>query len=132
MARHFKNNFSDVLITPQDSSFGPQGLSLDVRLPWYRSLPLSVVMPSELLVDDQTLSLDGATVEHEGQRYTLAELPEQVGAWWFIQDSVTLHVPTATPLPAGTHEVSLTLHLFPPYIPMLTWVTRGTVQLQAA
>lgn len=132
MARFFKNNFSDVLITPQDSRITPEGLALDVRLPWYRSLPLSVVMPSELLLDDQPVSLEGATVEHEGRRYTLAELPEQINAWWFIQDSVVLHVPLAKPLAAGAHRVVLTLHLFPPYIPMLTWVTRGDAVLQAA
>ena len=132
MARFFKNNFSDVLITPQDSRLTAEGLALDVRLPWYRSLPLSVVMPSELLVDGQAVSLDGATVEHEGRRYPLAELPEQTGAWWFVQDSVTLHVPLAAAPAAGEHTVVLTLHLFPPYIPMLTWVTRGDAVLNAA
>lgn len=132
MARHFKNNFSDVLITPQDSRIGPEGLELDVRLPWYRSLPLSVVMPSELLVDGRSVPLDGAFVEHEGKRYTLAELPEQVSAWWFVQDSVRLVVPMPVRPAAGPHEVVLTLHLFPPYIPMLTWVTRGSAQLLAA
>ncbi len=132
MARFFKNNFSDVLVTPQDSRVTPEGLELDVRLPWYRSLPLSVVMPSELLVDGRAVPLDGFVVEHEGRVYTAAELPEQVNAWWFVQDSVKLRVPLATPLPAGPHEVTLTLHLFPPYIPMLTWVTRGSAVLRAA
>ena len=132
MARHFKNNFSDFLITPADSRVEADALLLDVRLPWYRSLPLSVVMPSALLVDEQPLPLDGATVAHDGKQYTLAELPEQVAAWWFVQDSVQLRVPLQAPLPAGAHQVALTLHLFPPYIPMLTWVTRGTATLQAA
>lgn len=132
MARFFKNNFSDFLITPQDSRITPQGLALDIRLPWYRSMPLSVVMPSTLEVDGRPVSLEGAAIEHEGRRYTLAELPDQVNAWWFIQDSVTLHVPLAEPLPAGPHEAVLTLHLYPPYIPMLTWVTRGSAVLQAA
>lgn len=136
MARFFKNNFSDVLVTPQASRITPQGLSLDLRLPWYRSLPLSVVMPTELLLDGQRLPLEGSTVEHEGRHHTLAELPEQVQAWWFVQDSVTLHVPLAPALrqaaAAGTHEVTLTLNLYPPYIPMLTWVTRGSAVLQAA
>jgi hypothetical protein len=131
MARFFKNNFSDVLVTPQDSRITPEGLVLDVRLPWYRSLPLSVVMPSELLVDDQPVSLAGASVEHEGRRYPLAELPEQTAAWWFVQDSVRLQVPLAQPLAAGAHRVVFTLHLFPPYIPMLTWVTRGDAVLAA-
>ncbi|MBQ0929373.1 C-glycoside deglycosidase beta subunit domain-containing protein [Ideonella alba] len=132
MARFFKNAFSDYLITPEDSRITPEGLVLDLRLPWYRSLPLSVVMPTQLLVDGQTVPLDGATVEYEGRRYTLAELPEQTGVSWFIQDSVLLHVPTPQPLASGPHHVVVTLNLYPPYIPMLTHVTRGDAHVQAA
>lgn len=132
MARFFKNAFSDYLVTPEDSRITPDGLVLDLRLPWYRSLPLSVVMPTQLLVDGEPVSLEGATVEYEGQRYTLAELPEQTRVFWFIQDSVLLHVPTAKPLPPGAHHVVVTLNLYPPYIPMLTHVTRGDAQVQAA
>lgn len=132
MARFFKNAFSDYLITPEDSRITPEGLVLDLRLPWYRSLPLSVVMPTQLLVDGQSVPLDGATVEYEGRRYTLAELPEQTTVFWFIQDSVLLHVPTPQPLAAGAHHVVVTLNLYPPYIPMLTHVTRGDAQVQAA
>ena len=132
MARFFKNSFSDYLITPEDSRVMPDELVLDLRLPWYRSLPLSVVMPTQLVVDGAPLALDGATVEYEGRRYTLAELPDQTSVFWFIQDSVLLHVPTPKPLAAGKHHVLLTLHLYPPYIPMLTHVTRGDAALQAA
>ncbi len=28
------------------------------------------------------------------------------------------------------HQAELLFKLYPPYIPMLTWVTRGTAQLQ--
>ncbi len=132
MARFFKNAFSDYLITPEDSLVTPEGLVLDLRLPWYRSLPLSVVMPTQLVVDGQTVPLDGATLEYEGRRYTLAELPEQTGVSWFIQDSVLLHVPTPQPLSAGPHHVVVTLNLYPPYIPMLTHVTRGDAVVRAA
>lgn len=129
MARFFKNNFSDYLITG-DSRITPDGLALDLRLPWYRSLPLSVVMPNDLTVDGQPVPLEGASLEYEGRRYPLAELPEQVQTFWFLLDSATLHVPTATPLPAGPHHVVLTLTLYPPYIPMLTHVTRGDAAVQ--
>lgn len=132
MARFFKNAFSDHLITAADSRITPAGLVLDLRLPWYRSLPLSVVMPTQLLVDGQPLSLDGATLACEGRHHTLAELPEQVGCVWFVQDSALLHVPTPGPLAAGSHHVLLTLNLYPPYIPMLTHVTRGDAVVQAA
>ena len=43
-----------------------------------------------------------------------------------------LHVLTPRPLAAGPHHVVVTLNLYPPYIPMLTHVTRGDAQVQAA
>ena len=132
MARFFKNSFSDYLITPEDSRITADELVLDLRLPWYRSLPLSVVMPTQLVVDGQPLSLEGASVVYEGQRYTLAQLPELTTVFWFIQDSLPLHVPTPEPLAPGKHHVLLTLNLYPPYIPMLTHVTRGDAAVLAA
>lgn len=132
MARFFKNSFSDYLITPEDSRITADELVLDLRLPWYRSLPLSVVMPTQLVVDGEPVSLEGATVVYEGQRYTLAQLPELTTVCWFIQDSLPLHVPTPRPLAPGKHHVLLTLNLYPPYIPMLTHVTRGDAAVIAA
>lgn len=132
MARNFKNSFSDILIANPATAIVNGTLRLEVRLPWYRSLPLSVIKPSELTIDGEPVSLEGATVEWEGQRFTLAELADQTGSFWFVQDSIFVDVPLEGPLRPGPHEASLLLHLFPPYIPMLTWVTRGSATVQAA
>jgi hypothetical protein len=120
-----KNNFSDSLIANEGSRFETGALRLDVRLPWYRSLPLSVIEPAALTVDGRPLPLEGAELELEGRRYPLRELGARTDAWWFVQDSAYLHVPLRDAPRTGAHEVSLVLNLYPPYIPMLTWVTRG-------
>ena len=71
-------------------------------------------------------------------RFVLGAGPCGARAWAGVMmpsvDRVGRYFPltVAAPLPAGPHEVTLTLHLFPPYIPMLTWVTRGGAVLQAA
>ena len=127
-----KNNFSDSLIANDGSRFESRTLRLDVRLPWYRSLPLSVVEPSTLTVDGRAIPLGDAELELEGRRYPLRELGTRTDAWWFIQDSAYLHVPLSEAPSGGTHDVALVLNLYPPYIPMLTWVTRGTAQIRAA
>jgi hypothetical protein len=114
------------------SRFDGQMLRLDVRLPWYRSLPLSVVEPSALTVDGESVPLDGAEIELEGRRYPMHELRGRTDAWWFVQDSVFLYVPLRHSPPSGAHDVALVLNLYPPYIPMLTWVTRGATTLSAS
>lgn len=125
-----KNNFSDTLIDNAGTGIERGRLRLDVRLPWYRSLPLSVVEPAALSVDGRTVSLDGAEFELEGHRYPLAALKDQTDAWWFVQDSAYLHVPLDGALGSGPHELALVLNLYPPYIPALTWVTRGTTTVK--
>lgn len=124
-----KNNFSDYLIAKQGSKVHDGVLSLELWLPWYRAMPLSVVEVAELVVDGQALSLDGAELEVNGKRFPLSALPELVGENWFVQDSAYLHVPTEPLALNGMHDVELLVRLYPPYIPMLTWATRGSATL---
>jgi hypothetical protein len=126
-----KNNFSDSLIANEGSRFESRTLRLDVRLPWYRSLPLSVVEPTTLTVDGRSIALEDAELELEGRRYSLRELGTRTDAWWFVQDSAYLHIPLHDAPTSGSHDVALVLNLYPPYIPMLTWVTRGTTKIRA-
>jgi hypothetical protein len=125
------NNFSALLLNDQGLRAGPKGLELDVRLPWYRSMPLSVVEIASLRVDGQAVPLAEIRFEVNEKSFRLDELPGQIGEFWFVLDRAVLRVP-ATPVAAGsTHQVELQLNLYPPYIPHLTWVTRATKNLRA-
>jgi hypothetical protein len=68
------------------------GYEVQVRLNWYRSLPLSCV-------EKVTLALDGKLVDSEkirfginGHEYKLEELDDLVEEFWFVQDSAILRV----------------------------------------
>jgi hypothetical protein len=126
-----KNNFSDYLIAAGGSRVEQGTISLEVWLPWYRGLPLSVVEVAELKLDGASVPLDGAELEVNGKRFPLAMLPELVGENWFVQDSAWLHVPfeAAAAAAATEHRAELLVKLYPPYIPMLTWVTRGSATI---
>ncbi len=124
-----KNNYSDGLIANPGTRLDADGLTFDVRLPWYRSLPLSVVEFASLRIDDREVPLDGAELEVNGKRFKLAELSNLTDEWWFVLDSGYLHVPPAGLQATQRHEAALLCKLYPPYIPMLTWTTRGTASL---
>jgi hypothetical protein len=107
------------------------GAVLDIRLPWYRALPLSTVEVASLRIDGREVSAERMRFELNGRTYRLAEMGEQVKEYWFVTDSAFLHVDDAALLGDG-HTVELTLNLYPPYIPHLTWVTRSQQTLRAA
>ena len=93
------------------------GLRLAMRLPWYRSLPFSVVEIGEVLLDGQPLDLARARVEFDGQSWPLADMGEQTNRFWFVRDSAFLIVPGQQLAPGSAHAVALTLFISPPYIP---------------
>ncbi len=125
-----KNTFSDALINNAGTRLDGDQLVLDVRLPWYRSMPLSVVEFAELTLDGQAVPLDAAELELNGQRWPLQALAGLTGESWFVLDSALLHV-SLPARPKQAVQASLLFKLYPPYIPMLTWVTRGQALLAA-
>lgn len=123
-----KNTFSDTLVRLARAQSRPGHLVLDVRLPWYRTLPLSVVEIAALDLDGQSVPLDSARLELEGRTHAISAMPELTTVQWFVQDSAFLHVDLPGFDPAKAHHAGLLIKLYPPYIPMLVWVTRGTTQ----
>lgn len=93
------------------------GLKLAMRLPWYRSLPFSVVEVGPLSVDGEAVDLADALIEYNGQQWPLAENGEKVDTFWFIRDSAFLVLPSLSAEVGETREVSLNLFISPPYIP---------------
>ena len=125
-----KNTFSERLLPADEATLTSDHVGLGVRLPWYRSLPLSVVEVAELTVDGQTVPTDGMRLTLDGHTFALSDLPERTTDVWYVLDSARLEVDW--PLdPARDHQVTLTLNLYPPYIPGLTWVTRGSLTIRA-
>jgi hypothetical protein len=95
------------------------GYEVQVRLNWYRSLPLSCV-------EKVTLALDGKPVDSEkirfginGHEYKLEELDDLVEEFWFVQDSAILRVLQPGAVTKGeTHTVEVEITLRFPYIPV--------------
>ena len=125
-----ENTFSPRLLPPAEARIAEGRLALGVRLPWYRSLPLSVTEIASLKVDGEIVPAEKIHLTINGQRYALNQLPEQVQENWFVLDSAELDVDVALN-PAVEHHIDLVVHLYPPYIPGLTWVTGSSLTLPA-
>lgn len=109
----------------------PKGAEIDVRLPWYRSLPVSVVEIGSLTVDDQVVASSGIRFEINGKSFQLNELPARSDEFWFVLDSAVLRLPDVHLKPGTQHDVELQLNLYPPYVPHLKWVTKLRKSLRA-
>jgi hypothetical protein len=119
------------VITDNGLSATASGYKIDIRLPWYRSLPLSVVEVGEVAMDGHSLDPAKIQFELEGRSYPLAAMPDLVDKVWYVLDSAYLNVEAAALPPGSEHSVSVTLNLYPPYIRGLKRVARETKTLRA-
>jgi hypothetical protein len=93
------------------------GYSVEVRLNWYRSLPISSVETLSLSLDGEEVQPERILFEINNHQYRLAELPEKVEEFWFVQDSAVLHVQQPGKVKAGeSHQVEAEIALRFPYI----------------
>lgn len=93
------------------------GLELDVRLPWYRSLPLSVIDFGDLRINGNKIDLNSVTVKLNGKQ---RRVPELAGLWqeyWFVLDSALVEIPLPGAKSGGQYEVDFTMVIHPPYVP---------------
>jgi hypothetical protein len=107
----------------EGASATASGLRIDIRLPWYRSLPISTVEVGEVRIDNALIDPAKIVFELEKKRFTLAELPEQVNTVWYVLDSAYLDVAGSGWKVGDEINVSVTLILYPPYIPGLKRMT---------
>ncbi|QIG39173.1 pyruvate formate-lyase [Microbacterium sp. 4R-513] len=95
----------------------PDGLALQLTIPWYRSLWLSSVSTIRLTVDGAEIPSDDLAFELDGTRYALDELPEQSDTLWFLQSHPLLVARLDVPVALGEqHEVEIFGELRLPYM----------------
>src|SRR5689334_13290578 len=121
----------DTVLTDESLVRRPDGLGIELTVPWYRSLWLSSVSGITVAVEGRPIPTESLRVELAGRTYSVADLPEQWDTLWFIQDRLVVHVPySATPLDEPVAEgqdvdVEVTVDLRLPYMQIapMTYVT---------
>jgi hypothetical protein len=95
----------------------PSGYEVDIHLAWYRSLPLSCIEDISVTIAGQTASRDELRVLRDGQELTLDELADVDDDEWFVQDPLTVSLPSASPFEPGAEvDVQVTMATRIPYI----------------
>ena len=92
------------------------GFSFDLRIPWYRSLPLSCVEGVEVAVDGESIDDDDLRVVFNDRTYAVGELPPLYEAWWQVTDAARVSIARSGGLGPGPHELDVTLSVRIPYI----------------
>ena len=107
------------------------GVDIDIRLPWYRTLPLSVVGVTDVQIDGKPIDLASLTFAVNGKTFRLSELAAQYKEWWYVLDSAFLHIPDVQLERGSEHQVRVTVSIRPPYIPGFYRLTECTKRLRA-
>jgi hypothetical protein len=92
------------------------GFSFDLRMPWYRALPLSCVEGLEVRIDGELVPSDELRLSLGGKTYGVGDLPPLFDEWWYVADPAEVRAPKAGGLPPGEHELDVTIALRIPYI----------------
>ena len=92
------------------------GFAFDLRIPWYRSLPLSCVEGLEVSLDGEPAPVEEMELTFNDSTYSLDELPPLYDEWWQVTDSARVSIRRNGELAAGPHELDVTLSLRIPYI----------------
>ena len=93
-------------------------LKIEIRMPWYRALPLSSVTNVKLTVDEIECDADEIKFHVNDHEYALGELPPLSSDWWYVLDSAWLSIPVAADFKPGKHTVQLSMGLYIPYLPV--------------
>jgi hypothetical protein len=92
------------------------GFAFDLRMPWYRALPLSCLEGLEVRIDGEPVSSDELRLSLGGKTYSLSDLPPLYDEWWYVADPAEVRAPKPGGLSAGEHELDVTIALRIPYI----------------
>jgi Domain of unknown function (DUF6379) len=107
---------TDQVIRDGSLSADDDGFAFDLRMPWYRALPLASVEGLEVRIDGEAVPGDELRLSLGGTSYSLADLPPLFDEWWYVADPVRVRAPRAGGLTAGAHELDVTIALRIPYI----------------
>src|SRR5687767_2905673 len=107
----------DTVLTEQSLVRRPEGLGIELTVPWYRSLWLSSVTDIAVSVEGREIPKDDLRVELGDRTYLVQELPGQWDVLWFIQDRLVVVVPLDEPPAEGQQvDVEVTVDLRLPYM----------------
>lgn len=121
----------DKVIVPDSLRIGTDGATLDLRLPWYRTLPLSTVEIGSVRIDGEEIDPQRLTFELNGQMSPAGEMHRLTDQNWYVTDIATLKIGGLALKQGSTHEVEVLVNLYPPYILGMRRAVRWSRSMEA-
>ena len=122
----------DKVIEADGLSATAGGACLSIRLPWYRSLPLSTVDVDAVNIDGKPIAASTMRFALQGEQWPVASLRRLTEKFWFVTDSAQLHLVGLTLERGSEHDVEVILSIYPPYVKGLRRLVKWTKRLRVA
>ncbi|WP_321814167.1 MULTISPECIES: C-glycoside deglycosidase beta subunit domain-containing protein [unclassified Paraburkholderia] len=122
-------------LRPRAGNDAAAGFSLELRLPYYRALGLSMVEKIALTIDGETVPVERMTLNVEDGAFAVADLGKVDDARWGFGEVARLDVEGVTlkATTEGGHDVQVEQHLRISYLPFtLVGKDRKFLALEAA
>ena len=97
---------------------GRPGGVVEVRMPYYRGLALSMVEAVDLTLDGTPIPPARTTFTVHGNTYSFAQLPSVTDDRWEMGERAELAFETDEPLAPGEHEVTVVVRTRLSYMPV--------------
>ena len=97
---------------------GRPGGVVEVRMPYYRGLGLSMVEAVDLVFDGTPIPAGRTTFTVHGNTYTFDQLPHTFDDRWEMGERAELAFETGEPLALGEHDVTVVVRLRISYMPV--------------
>jgi hypothetical protein len=94
----------------------PNVVNLKIRLPWYRSLPVSCIERLEFTLDGKVIPADRTRLCVGGVMYSPFAIADLYESNWFVLDAKEVKLTLDSPISVGEHEVSLLMGVRIPYL----------------
>ena len=97
---------------------GRPGGVVEVRMPYYRGLGLSMVEAVDLVLDGAPVPAERTDFTVHGNTYRFADLPHTLDDRWEMGERAQLGFLTDAPIAGGEHDVAVVVRLRISYMPV--------------
>ena len=81
------------------------GFEVQLRIPYYRGLPMSCVQNIQLKIDDELITQEQMKILVQGETFNYSEISTAINHRWGMTDTITVFVEKSGGLSEGQHKV---------------------------
>lgn len=110
--------FDQYIVCDENFRARDGGGVVEVRMPYYRGLRLSMVEAVDLVLDGTPIPAERTTFTVHGNTYTFDRMPSVIDDRWEFGERAQLAFETDAPLTPGEHDVAVSVRLRLSYMPV--------------